>query len=498
MKTLLCFTFLISSSLFGGQEHKEYTLQLLPGAGEVKVSDVFVQKSKILKGVVEYLGEGDDPIPVNDCDGFSIDHLQKMMEKDDKGIKRSLGSFSVQGLLRLWRTQDYLNCTGLKGTLSPFIIGRITQQLLDGKFKEEEKEEIEGHREFNRAVVKELHNRASYNDVRRLESIHLLSVSSVAFNRDGTQLASCSHDGTIITWNPCTDKPIMEYGRYSDLSKNVVVFSPDGQYLVSGGLKGMIGVYEMCKGGYKKEFKAHDRSITALAFNPHGTQLASGSDDKTIKIWNATTWSCLRTLAGHLGIVWSVAFNRKGTQFVSSSHDTTIKIWDTDTYECTKTLAGHLEAVSSVLFSPDGLSLASASADSTVKVWDSNTGDCIRTLKGHKGYVNSVAFNYDGTQLASGSTGDGTVRLWNPFTGKCCNTLKQENDVKDLSVYSVAFDPDGTQLASGLNDTTVRLWRNNFGRLGIGSKAVGALALREALHIFKTGERLKELECAQK
>src|SRR5207249_3367251 len=69
------------------------------------------------------------------------------------------------------------------------------------------------------------------------------------------------------------------------------------------------------------------------------------------------------------------------------------------------------------------------------------------------GPVYHVAWSPDGVLLASGSD-DSLVRLWNPQTGRLLHTLSGHSDW----VTQVAWSPDGTRLASGSLDSTVRLW----------------------------------------
>ena len=69
---------------------------------------------------------------------------------------------------------------------------------------------------------------------------HKRSVNSVAFNHNGTLLASGSYDNTIKLWNVETKTEIAT-------------------------------------------FREHNGSVSSIAFNHNGTLLSSGSKDKTIK-----------------------------------------------------------------------------------------------------------------------------------------------------------------------------------------------------------------------
>ena len=139
--------------------------------------------------------------------------------------------------------------------------------------------------------------------------------------------------------------------------------------------------------------------MRAVVFSPDGQYLASGGEDQTVKIWSVTSGQCLKTLAGHSNWVWSVAFSPDGQYLASSSTDRTIKIWSVASGQCLKTLVGHDNWVSSVAFSSNGQYLASTSIDETIKLWNLTTGQCIKSLRSPRPYedmnitgVNSLSY----------------------------------------------------------------------------------------------------------
>ncbi len=264
------------------------------------------------------------------------------------------------------------------------------------------------------------------------------AIRSVAFNPDGTKLASGSEDRTVKLWSVKTGKEILT--------------------LTGHGIRGRIDIVGR---------------VYSVAFSP-GTKLASGSEDRTIKLWDVETGNEIRTLTGHgvkqpitgtEGEVYSVAFSPDGTKLASGSSDYTIKLWDVETGNEIRTLTGHTKEVNSVAFSPKDTTLASGSSDYTIKLWDVKTGNEIHTLTGHTDKVNSVVFSPNGTTLASGSW-DNTVKLWDVKTGNEIHTFKWHDpkiSPKMALVGSVAFSPDGTILASAAKEKTIKLWNVKTG-----------------------------------
>jgi WD40 repeat protein len=65
---------------------------------------------------------------------------------------------------------------------------------------------------------------------------------------------------------------------------DVVAFSPDGQYVISGSVDGTARVWEASTGKEVARF-TYQNSVTSVAFSPDGKYVASGSDDHSASVW---------------------------------------------------------------------------------------------------------------------------------------------------------------------------------------------------------------------
>lgn len=325
---------------------------------------------------------------------------------------------------------------------------------------------------------------------------HTDTIWKVSISRNGQYLLTASDDQTAILWSLQTYQPLHTFqlegpARYAvfspddklilivtpygyatiwDIGQNsernifsigeieqnsgiVGIFSPDGQYILTGGNSMNAVLMNMKDGNVVYSLPGHTDSIYAAAFSPDGRRFVTGSLDNTARIWDTATGELLHVLEGHSSSVRSVQFSPDGQYVLTASADRTARLWDVETGEEVHRFRGHLGRVRSAVFSPDGSRIITASEDGTVKIWNGLPITTVRVLDGHSGELFGVAVSPDNTLIAT-SGADHNIQLWNSAN----HTLTKVLSDHDRTVTNVVFSPDGTQLASSSIDQTVRLW----------------------------------------
>ena len=274
-------------------------------------------------------------------------------------------------------------------------------------------------------------------DVQTGEELALLTghtgeVDRIAFNPDGSTLASGGLDNTVRLWNVDTQTEIGTLEGHTG-EPDSIFFSPDGRTLASLDDDNTLRLWDVKTQTQIHTLEGFTGSLESVSFSPNGITIATGGQDEIVRLWDVNTRKKIGTLEGHTGYVSSVSFSPGGKTIVSGSHDSTVRLWEVDTQKEIAILQGHTAAVNSVAFSPDSKTFVSGSIDGTLRIWDVGTQTQIAIIEGDTRWFNRVSFSPDGRTLASSHQNTGSVRMWYVNTQtRINNSLKRFQTTSNL------------------------------------------------------------------
>ncbi|CAG8950542.1 hypothetical protein HYFRA_00002749 [Hymenoscyphus fraxineus] len=297
----------------------------------------------------------------------------------------------------------------------------------------------------------------TYNDpLIRGASSH--GIKSIAWNPQGTLIATGAADRTLRVWNP--EKRDVRYstelkGHTAGIEK--VAFNPVKEAeLCSVSSDGIVRFWDVRTKAVINEVKGLGDAFT-LAWSPDGESLVVGNKTDNIFVLSPTQTT---PLASHQQNVQTnqICFCNSGTKIFLTTGEGRVKVLSypdfnpvfTTIYDPTIpfTLNGHTSSCLSVEMQPSGRYLATGGSDSIIALWDTTDWHCQRTLIDMVGPVRSMSFTFDGSYVVGGSDEGAGLEIAHTESGDYPHSIKTAGPAPIVawhpSRYSLAYTDMGS------------------------------------------------------
>jgi WD40 repeat protein len=282
-------------------------------------------------------------------------------------------------------------------------------------------------------------------------------VHALLFSPDGETLVSAGKDGTVRSWNAWGEPATL---FVSSERVQALAFSADSQHLAVGGSEGALMAWKL-GGSATPITRTVESPVSGLAFLPDNSGIAfslgapakvTGVTAGSVRFWDwrenriraltadvapTTAVRVLAALGPHRLMAWVTQNNILSVWPITRSSTTRFSL---------------KAPCRSLAFSPDGKTLA-ATADWKVLIFDIERKHERFTLTGHKGMVGSLAYSPDGRHLLTGSW-DKTVKIWDAANGRELTSF----DWPVGRVGAVAYAPDGLRAAAAGDEGPIVIW----------------------------------------
>jgi WD40 repeat protein len=295
---------------------------------------------------------------------------------------------------------------------------------------------------------------------------------TLVFSPDGKYLVSQALNG-VMAWDAATGKPLywlppvqLPPPGNADLAD----ISPDSKTLAllvngSSPKQGpyVIGLFELATGKAIGSFSFPGRDHAPIRFTPDGKSIATTCDGK-ILIFDVASGKETSALTSSEFRYSGLAISPNGTTLATKGYVTdgqkferAIHFWDLATKKLISRTEPHeTRNVTHMAFSPDSKVSVFNIADQIILI-DAATGKELGRLK-DKLWIIGLAFLPDGNGLVSANE-EGEVRIWDIASGKVRRTFGAKTIVR-----GIALSPDGKTLVLGTVAQALKLWDVASGR----------------------------------
>jgi COMPASS component SWD3 len=198
---------------------------------------------------------------------------------------------------------------------------------------------------------------------------------SAGFSPDGQWLATGGYGDTASLWEVATGKKVREFATNANANAKgalTPIFSPDGRILAIGNRNSDTRLFDTSSG---KLLHVLPKTMTQqIRFNPIGNILATTYVDASIGLWDVTNGKSLHQVKTTANELYTVDWSRRGDLLVTAGLKGKITLWDAKELKPLKELDSP-EWVIRATFSPDGDRLLTAGgstqnkAERKITIW---------------------------------------------------------------------------------------------------------------------------------
>ena len=260
-------------------------------------------------------------------------------------------------------------------------------------------------------------------------------MTTFVFSPDGTRIAGPGLDPDLPNPTPWYDDILRlidvstgrELATFPDVGGEMT-FSPDGKILAYIRNRNRIHLLNIETGeildisvsdpNYDPEDRRHPEA-RALIFSPDGEKLVSGTSGGKVQMWDAETGVELTSFFAeeppiddrYRDPIVTLAFSSDSSLLAVGSTKQIRLLGSPKLPHFKEVSYGEKVWGRALVFSPDDSVIVRALTAGRIQLWDVTTGDKLTTLDGHTATVKTLEFSADGKTFISAAE-DGTILLW--------------------------------------------------------------------------------------
>ncbi|KOC66252.1 Periodic tryptophan protein 2 like protein, partial [Habropoda laboriosa] len=491
----------MSTKIYSLEKYENFRYINLGGHSDGIVACFFEKKSYDLSTISkngrlciwECTIDPDDLMPV-ESPPIKKDKLTDSDEEDDVDIEKAIEKTDKQAIVQEHNLEQSLQSfesdvenTNTETEVKKLSYTRLCRHRLaqDASKKANDRVMLTAaayHQQTNILVVGFSNGSFFLYEMPDVNIIHSLSISnqrisSIAINSTGDWIAlGSSTAGQLLVWEWQSETYAMKQQGHSN-NMNCLAYSPDGQYIVTGGDDGKVKLWNTMNGFCTITFQEHASTVTGVLFSHNRKFIVSASLDGTVRAYDLARYRNFRTLTSPRPVQFSCVALDSSDEFLAAGGQDFFEIylWSVKLGTLLEILSGHEGPVVSLAFSPilTSTELVSVSWDKTLKIWNAiESGSLHETIQLTSDGL-CVTYKPNGEEVAV-ATLDGQISFFHCKTAVQIGSIEGRNDLgsgrarRDLitakkslqgkAFTTLCYSADGTCLLAGGQSKNICLY----------------------------------------
>ena len=246
---------------------------------------------------------------------------------------------------------------------------------------------------------------------------HTDVIVGLAVPDDDRQLFSLSKDRTIKRWLAASSIP----RRTFEVPSGIVYradFSPDGKLLAIAGSDRKIQIRDGVTGELKATCEGHTAAVKSVVFSKQGETLVSGSLDGSIRFWDLIGKQTQTIADPTLKGINTVSIQNDGSVVFAAGVGRAWNAWNPKDLVLARSGIGHAQSIVGISNSLAGNRMATIDGSSHVCLWDSTNGQLRYHVQLPLSAGYSVAYAPDNLEVLVGGNDPRLIRLAIPVNAQ--------------------------------------------------------------------------------
>jgi WD40 repeat protein/uncharacterized protein YegL len=280
---------------------------------------------------------------------------------------------------------------------------------------------------------------------------HSAGITAIAWNPDGSQIASVGYDYTLKLYDLQKDENVYSINTGNDLIE-YILWNPTKNLIIAVSETGSLTNYQSdngLKGSFNNIY--NKGNLRDLDYSPDGSSLAILTDMKVITLLNANDLNYIESFTtpadNSSGLDWS-----PDGEMIATGDDTKVlTIRDAESGVPVKEYKGFYASLKNAQWHPHMNLFGAVNSNNTLLLWDKNTCQEL-PLSGKIKYINHYSFSPDGKYLAA--TSNNQVLIYDYPNGNLINSL---SDSELRTPHRISWSPDGKKILVSDSRNTTRM-----------------------------------------